>query len=243
MSSMDEFTDEADKGAQPPHSLPVSPVLLQPPSSTESASSMAAGVGDESNDLVPGTSRYKPFRSPNPSPYALSASYKDTDNGEEEKILFGQRDPYYRIRHEKHVHHLMCLLAAKGSTPTEIAKELEMTVVCVSNVLRQPENVKKIREIQDKAGQEQINDIFKRSKDKALKLKEMMLDAAIEKVEEGKLELTGNVAAALAESSLDRYYGKAKQPLDAAGLAKLDFTKQTDAELINFATTGNTSTH
>lgn len=187
------------------------------------------------NDMVPGTNRHKPFRSPNPTPYQLSPmslSQIDTDSKESAERLFGQRDPFYPIAHEKPEHRVVLYLKAQGMNHVEIAEATGYNTVTISNICRQPWAVTRITELQRKVGHDEVAAILNRSAPKAA----LALDRLIERMEDvdnkGRLLISPAAIVAASKEILDRKYGKSKQPMDAAGLANLDMTNKTDEELV-----------
>lgn len=119
--------------------------------------------------------------------------------------LHNSKDPNLGIKHEQPVHRLMCWLKARGVSNTEIAKRVKMSDAWVSQVCRQPWfRLRLIQEMKE-AGLDAV--------------REMIKGAALDSVETLiQLRDTPTTPAAVrkaaSDSLLDRYLGKAVQPIE-----------------------------
>ena len=113
------------------------------------------------------------------------------------------RDPQYTIQTEKAQHRVMCYMKIEGCSNLEIARRLEVSAVCVSNVLRQPWAQKfMVEEIRRTGGNEV----------------QVLLEGAVADSVRKLIEIRDTAEAdrdALnaANSLLDRVYGKPNQPI------------------------------
>jgi hypothetical protein len=134
----------------------------------------------------------------------------------------GPKRTAHKNQKEKPAHRLMIYLAAQGLDIVDIAERVNKTTMCVSTVLRQPWARAKIIAIQKENGEEDIRAILKNAAIPALK---RVIAIAQGTVEQG---IEPQVALAASRDIVDRFLGKATQPLTTE-VKKSD--ELTDAEL------------
>lgn len=146
-----------------------------------------------------------------------------------EDKLYNDRDPHYLIKHQRPEHRVMILLKAQGNSNKEIAQTLGVSAVSVANVLKQPWARKQLLEEINKAGRNEVIQVFKGA---ALDVAE----AVVGIVNDPEARDSDKISAS--NLILDRLFGKATQPMDI----NLDGSKlktMSDAELLKIATGTN----
>lgn len=138
--------------------------------------------------------------------------------------FFNDRQPFYAIKHQKPEHLVMIYMKAEGQTNKEIAEKLEVTPVCVANVLKQPWARKQLADIIHNNGGNEVATLFKSA----------AADAAQVLIDEMGSAETSRDRISAADKVLDRVFGKASQPLEHK-YSNEDLAKLPDAELLKLA--------
>ena len=191
--------------------------------------STSAKVIGENADGTPKTARYPgAFTSTKDSPYERSAMAtsdieKEARSGPD--ALFNDRQPHYEIKHQKPEHRIVIFLKAEGNTNREIARITGMSEVAISNILRQPWARTQLLDEINKAGRNEVVEIFKGA---AADVAQTMVDI----VNNPEAKSADKISAS--HLILDRLFGKATQPL-AHSFSEGDLKNLTDDQLFKIA--------
>lgn len=176
-------------------------------------------------DGSPKTARYPgAFTSMKLTPYEQStAGEKEPDI---QDGLHNDRKPFYALKSEKPEHRIAILLKAQGNSNREIAQIMGITPVSVANILRQPWARKQLLEEINRAGRNEVIQVFKGA---ALDVAE----AVVAIVNDPEAKANDKISAS--HLILDRLFGKATQPMDIS-LNDSKLKTMSDAELLKIAT-------
>lgn len=165
------------------------------------------------------------FSSTEPTPFEKSGSKV------EQHYFHNERAPYYLIQREQPQHLVVVYLKAQGMKNVDIAKELGISAVSVSNICRQEWARKRISEaIHENGGNE---------------VKELLSESEAAKCLRALAEIRDNEEAANADkikasvAHLDRIYGRPNQPVTSH--KGIDLDSMSDEELARIA--NGTSSH
>lgn len=158
------------------------------------------------------------------------ASEYDGPNSEIPDAFANVREPQVYLKHENHRHRLIIMLAASGHNIKEIAEIVGYTTVTVSNVLRQPWAVARLtNEIRD-GGRDALRKVIEgASMGALLSVIEISQNTALK----AEIRLKAN------DSILDRFMGKASQPLTVETEKNLE--NLTDQQLATIAARSRSS--
>lgn len=118
--------------------------------------------------------------------------------------FFNAREPQYELQAERPVHREMCLMAMRGYTNTEIAREYGVSPPMVNYVLLQPWAKKYMSENMHKHGMAKVEVLLKGAVARAV-------ERLIIEMDNEKARSSERTSAA--EKVIERVYGRAAQPL------------------------------
>ena len=145
--------------------------------------------------------------------------------------FFNQREPNLAILHEKPEHRLLLYMKAQGLSNRRIAEESGYTEAWMSQLFRQPWAQARLLEILNETGVSEVTGLLRSAAaDSVVTLIRLRDDEGI----------NPSVRRASADSLLDRYLGKATQPI--ADVTDKDKLKEmSDADLERIAASGRTA--
>lgn len=181
-------------------------------------------------DGSPKTARYPgAFTSTKQTPFEKAGGERMAEEIGIDDALYNDRNPHYLIKQQRPEHRIMILLKAQGNSNKEIAAACGVSAVSVANVLKQPWARKQLLEEINRAGRNEVIQVFKGA---ALDVAE----AVVQIVNNPEAKDSDKLSAS--HLILDRLFGKATQPMDI----NLDGSKlktMSDAELLKIATGSN----
>lgn len=118
--------------------------------------------------------------------------------------FFSPRDPQHELQTERPIHRNIVLLAMRGYTNTEIAKECGVTPPMVGYTLLQPWAVKYMSENMHKHGMDKVEVLLKGA-----------VASAVERIikEMDNPDARSSERTSAAKEIIDRVYGRAVQPI------------------------------
>lgn len=136
--------------------------------------------------------------------------------------LYGDRPATQEVKREQPQHRIMVMLKAQGYTNREIAAAMDVTTVCVGQVLRQPWARARLLSIFETRGMSKIDSLLSAE-----------AVASLETLIEIRDSSDAGASARLSASNslLDRYLGKAKERLEVKSDTTLRDAASVDAEL------------